>query len=172
MSDQRIEVATWANEAEQKFDYFICGVTGALFAYLGEHFSPRKFEWGVSALEPLALCFLVGAFFVGLKRLQYCYEVKRQNHVMLDTAHNATVLAKALDEAQTVYGNRGQRLAPELVIAEQQEYQRSCEIAESKMRKAIITASWASRVRNGLLLMGFIALLLSKLLLPYAVIKP
>ncbi len=42
MDERSIEVYGHYREAEQKLDYFVCGISGALFAYLGQHYIPHK----------------------------------------------------------------------------------------------------------------------------------
>jgi hypothetical protein len=56
-------------ESSEKFDYFVCGVSGALFAYLGQKFDGTTpilaFSFELAALGALAT-----SFYYGLKRIE------------------------------------------------------------------------------------------------------
>lgn len=55
--------------ANEKFDYFICTVSGGLFAYIGEYFSPEKLNPLSTLLTFFALLFLAVSFWCGLRRI-------------------------------------------------------------------------------------------------------
>jgi hypothetical protein len=95
MSDS-IEVYRRSHEAAEKLDYFICGVGGALFAYIGQNYIPHKLEFGISLLEPLALIFLAGAFFAGLKRIETCNAQTNINHEQLKLNDESKELIKLI----------------------------------------------------------------------------
>jgi len=62
-----------AQDAQQKFEYFLTGAIGAMFAYTAQTYTPKKLDWTTSALEPVAIiCFAV-AFFLGIMRLDCLY---------------------------------------------------------------------------------------------------
>src|ERR1035437_1606045 len=54
----------------EKFDYFVCSVAGALFAYIGQTYTPHKLDSLHSVLMPLALLYLTLCFGFGFKRIQ------------------------------------------------------------------------------------------------------
>lgn len=172
MAERSIQVYGWAQESAEKFDYFLCGVTGGLFAYLGEHYTPRKLEFGISAFEPLALCLLVAAFFAGLRRIEYCSTAKRLNHDYLDAAEKAGKLTQALAKCSgsgPFYNSDGGEFTNLQELAAKRDcYMESKELFERSVEKVKDKANTAYKVRNSLLYFGFLALLLSKLLVPYA----
>ena len=95
-----VELFARAQESQEKFDYFVCGISGALFAYLGPLYTPRKLAFDASLFEPLALsCFIV-SFYMGLKRIEHTTEAKRLNfhHFQAcDRASQASTQAEQLD---------------------------------------------------------------------------
>ncbi len=175
MSARSIEVFGISQEAQGKLDYFLCGVTGALFAYLGEHYIPRRLEPDATCLEPLALLFLMCAFFAGIKRLEHSGLAKQFNYEMLDAAEKAGKYTKALSEGPVgvVYNEEGGQITNQSAIAvKRQEYMDNQAIGESLMRKAGEKSGFYYRVRNRLLYLGFLTVLAAKLLTPYLSARP
>ena len=83
MSERSIEVYFKADESSEKFDYFVCSVAGALFAYIGRDYVPRKLGLGIPLIEPLSLVFLVASFYCGIKRIECKIHARRLNHKRL-----------------------------------------------------------------------------------------
>jgi len=53
MAQRSLDVFKQLKEAEQKFDYFILGLTVALFAYIGEKYVPEPLALSSNTLELL-----------------------------------------------------------------------------------------------------------------------
>ena len=158
MSDS-IEVYRRSHEAAEKLDYFICGVAGALFAYIGQNYIPRKLEFGISLLEPLALIFLAGAFFAGLKRIEVCSAQTSINHDQL----------KLNDEAKELIKLIGPSLENKDLFQSQPDRNIfQTENLKKLLNKVYLKNSRYYKLRNRLLALGFGAIFLSKLLSPYA----
>ncbi|HZF02011.1 MAG TPA: hypothetical protein VE344_08965 [Methylomirabilota bacterium] len=63
----------------EKFDYFLCGFAGALFAYIGQNYTPHKFDNWFYYLIPLALVCLTVSLAFGLRRLQLSIAITELN---------------------------------------------------------------------------------------------
>lgn len=137
-------------QSSGKFDYFVCGVAGALFAYIGQHYSPQKLEFGVSALEPASLLFLATAFFVGLKQIEMDIVIKRINFLMLDAAERAGKLTKALTRGNGPYYNEdgGDILDRRTVESLRLRHLQNRDALKPKLDAAIEKASRFYKVRN------------------------
>src|ERR1035437_185974 len=94
-------------DAQQKYDYFIAGVTGALFAYIAQTYTPRRIELNPSVFEPLALVFLALSFYLALRRIENTTLIGMLNHQQLDANEKAGESAKALRAGNNVVTDGG-----------------------------------------------------------------
>jgi hypothetical protein len=169
MSNRSIDAFARAHESLEKFDYFICGVGGALFAYLGQHYLPKKFELGPSAFEPLALVLLATSFFVGLKRVEVINYLMQLNAQMLDAAEQAGGRLQALVQGPGPYFNSvgGEVTDRQTVESERVEYLQFKEAIEKKLTEGRAKAIKLYHIRNTFLVLGFVSIFLAKVLQPY-----
>jgi hypothetical protein len=65
-----LELYKKGKDAADKFDYFVCTVSGAIFAYIAQHYTPKVLAIDAATLEPVSLLLLAGSFFCGLKRIE------------------------------------------------------------------------------------------------------
>jgi hypothetical protein len=173
MSNPRsVEMHFRMQESQEKFDYFLCSVTGALFAYMAQNYVPKKLELGISALEPLAMLVLVGSFFTGLLHIGYFNDFRRLNHVMLNAGEKAGKFATALAQGNIggIYINEegGQITGAQTMEIERRrclEEIELCELGLAKGKRKMARVYWW---RNALLCAGFLLLLGAKLLQPYS----
>jgi hypothetical protein len=173
MSDNRsIELFHKAQEADEKFDYFLCGVAGALFAYVGQNYNAQRIGWNVSLFEPLALLFLVSSFIAGLKRIETVMLVKRDNAQMLDCSEKAAACAELLLSGDGVINAGGDLITARNAEEWRTEFRRRVDVLESKIEKLSNRTLWYYRIRNGLLIGGFLTLLAAKIIKPYAAAFP
>jgi hypothetical protein len=174
MSTRSIEVHKMVQESREKFDYFVCGIAGALFAYLGQNYVPRKLEIGVSVLEPLALLFLVAAFLVGMKLIETANILKRVNFRMLDAAEKAGNLASALNSGSGPYYDQegGDVYDREKALTKRQGCLKARDAAQADLepinQKVVKLYKW----RNACLCIGFCVVFAAKLLQPYSSTAP
>ena len=76
MSHENAKILYQATQAaEQKFEYFLTGAIGAMFAYTVQNYTPHRLDFSASTLEPIAIICLAGAFFCGLKRIECLFHV-------------------------------------------------------------------------------------------------
>ena len=96
MSERSIEIFKMSQAAWDKFDYFVCGSSGALFAYIAQTYVPQKLALWYPLLEPLALLLLAGSFVVGLLRIESCGHLGTLNFKLLHAGECAGELTKFL----------------------------------------------------------------------------
>jgi hypothetical protein len=159
-----------ASEGQQKFDYFITGLNGAIFAYLVQAFEPERFGWNTATLEALALILLAISFFIGLKRLESVVVLMNLNHEFLAASEKAGQITKIIAEG---FGDAGfNRDSGEIVLAEELPEKRDHYLKESRMAKKFYehVAKLNKRyykLRNLFLFLGFTTILIGKLIEPY-----
>jgi len=64
------ELYSKGKDAADKFDYFVCTVAGAIFAYIVQHYTPKVLAWDAATLEPVSLVLLAFSFYFGIKRIE------------------------------------------------------------------------------------------------------
>ncbi len=167
---QRGIVAYEAFRSESgKFDYFMCALIGAVFAYIAESYRPHELTFGPTLLEPTAVVLLAIALFCGVKRLERVVVTLMVNHTLLDDAETRAKLVEALNSAEfPVLRSTGELLEREdctkrVVELRQREAAHREMIARHK-RAAGRYYSW----RQKTMFLGLGALVLHRLLLPYA----
>jgi|SRR5665213_146389 len=82
-------------DAADKFDYFVCTVAGAIFAYIAQHYTPKILAIDAASLEPVSLLLLAGSFFCGLKRIELGYRI-----IHLDREFSILVQSPSMDAAE------------------------------------------------------------------------
>jgi hypothetical protein len=170
MSERSIIAFEGYREGIQKFDYFVSGLTGAIFAYVAQTYSPKQLGFGASSIEPLALVLLAISFFIGLKRIESSNVMMRVNHEMLDASEKAGQAATALDSGMALARDA---LSGKIVSRDQLEFNRRYQMDRSEKAAEALQAVRAKgdrhyRHRDLFLILGFIAILLAKILQPYA----
>lgn len=161
-----------SHEAGQKFEYFITGAIGAMFAYSVQNYSPEVLGWNPQTLEPIAILFLAVSFFCGLKRIEARYHELgisyKKNQAIGD--------AKAMEEALRLIFEDPVRNQPRQSI---EEIQKSLDIQVSRAKSAAPILDKLGRqmgvlyhVRNLLMVLGFLFLVGSKMGTPYFSPKP
>ncbi|MGO8931925.1 MAG: hypothetical protein ACLQU3_34145 [Limisphaerales bacterium] len=175
MSTRSIEIYGKAQESQEKLDYFICGVAGALFAYVGQSYVPRKLQFGASVLEPLALLFFVTSFLLGVKRLETVILAKISNHKMLEAGEKAGALTKGLlsgGHGPFFNSQGGEFTDRQTLEAQRIEHLNEKAVAEGLCHSLGKEAHHYYKLRNLFLFVGCLALFVSKLVQPYTVSKP
>jgi hypothetical protein len=92
-------------ESSEKFDYFVCGVSGALFAYLGQKFDGTTPVLAF-ILEVAALGALATSFYYGLKRVEISVTCPRGNYRQAEAAAAKKSIFGTLNEGKIVTRGR------------------------------------------------------------------
>src|SRR6266404_3603754 len=89
MSEKRSLIAfEHYREGQQRFEYFITGVSTALCAYVGQTLQPQKFGFNPYTLEVLSVGLVVASIILGFKRIERGILLNQLNH---DRLHMAEV---------------------------------------------------------------------------------
>lgn len=170
MSHDRSLVAfQLAREAQQKFDYFITGLTSALFAYLAQDYQPSQLGLSVKTFEAAALICFVVSFFSGLKRIEISNVFLVTNQSALHASACAGQLTTALNKGPSdMYNSEsGELVSFEELTKRRERYMEEAEMARNSLNINTRKGCHYYLLRNYSLFLGFISLLLSKLLQPY-----
>jgi hypothetical protein len=164
-----------SHEGAVKFDYFICTVSGALFAYIGQTYTPHRVDFSSSILEPLSLVFLALSFFLGLKRIEAFNISSKVNYAILEASETAGQIADQLlsEEGESFHNPQtgevlGRIAMDNLRVARLEEARRMKAKLLLLDKKAFHFYNW----RDRFLLLGFLAIFLSKVLQPYQTDRP
>lgn len=91
-----LQAYEWWWEANQKFDYFMAGLSAALAGYLGESFRPERLGLSPALLELLSVLAFVGAVVASLKRLEATVHGLRLNVDELEQREIAVQMADSI----------------------------------------------------------------------------
>jgi hypothetical protein len=157
-------------ESQHKFDYFITGITGAIFAYVSQAYVPHRIGLDYSVIEPIAMLFLAASFFMGLKRIESTAAVIRLNHKMLQASEKAASITDKVGQPGTgiFVHNSGNEFTREQLIERRKMHLAEAEAAESLMQSLVSRGSRYYVLRDWSLVAGFLAIVVAKILLPYA----
>lgn len=96
MADRSVELFKEMSVSMQKFDYFVLGISIALFAYLGKDFKPVQFGLNVGTFELLALTSLFISIVFGYLRIKCDLTIKSLNFNTLSLGEMRGALTEAL----------------------------------------------------------------------------
>jgi hypothetical protein len=157
-------------EGLQRFEYFIVGVTLALCAYVGQTLHPEKLRLlSAYTIEVFSLALLILSAVVGFKRIESLVQHSRLNAQLLDAKEKRGAVVAAVPNTQRLIVNEisGEALSVEQAANLMRELTGKIEsltkLMKQERRKHVALYKW----RNGLLLVGFCGLVLSKILAPY-----
>src|ERR1043165_5147916 len=158
-------------DSSEKFEYFVPTVAGALFAFVGQHYEPRKFAFDASLFEPATLLLLGLSFYFGLSRFENVLLVKKINYKILTLTEDLRVYVQALiamregkESCDMITGEIATREAMEKKHAGKTAAIEKYEADGEKLQKKGVTLyKW----RNRFLLLGMLSLFASKIIPPY-----
>lgn len=158
---------TW-RQANEKFDYFVTGLTGALCAYISQTYNPGKISLSPGTLELISLLILIFSVFSGFRRIEKTIQTHRYNHRSLYIAEQTGELVSNYSSGLAVNKNTGEVLT----TAQIQERVRVLKEAKPEVDKfaddAASAAGFWYTIRNYSLLFGFLFLVASKVWAVYA----
>jgi hypothetical protein len=162
-----LELFRKGHEAADKFDYFVCTVAGAIFAYDAEHYVPRRLDFSFHSLESVSLLLLALAFYCGLKRIEASRTVTQLNHGLVDCEDKAKQLALLILDPTATRHISGQISDKSNLDQERQKYLKYAKANETNIPKFVRKATRHQKMRDIFLLCGFVAIFLAKVLQPY-----
>jgi hypothetical protein len=171
MGDRSVEVHMRHQEEASKFDYFICTVSGALFAYVAQTYIPHRIDLSPALLEPLSLVFLGASFFFGLKRLEQANVVMRLNSRLLDAGEKAgSLTARMLQPGEMFYNEESGEVFDRTTLEKKRDaylgVAKSINVQFSKLEKQGLKFY---NLRNLFLMLGFLTIFAAKVSQPYQV---
>ena len=169
MSEKADEVFGLSHKSSEKFDYFLCSVSGALFAYIAQTFTPQRLDNPFSALQTASLLFLAISFYAGIRRIQYRNAMIRENHVMLANAEHASKLTELLSNPGDSFRNKrtGKNEDRQTVQNQHQVYVDASNRAAATLQFVRTRAKRHGKAQVVFLLVGFLTIFSAKVLQPY-----
>jgi hypothetical protein len=166
MSEQRSIISfEHYREGEQRFEYFITGISTALCAYVGQTLQPQKFGFNAYTLEVFALALVVASIILSFKRIELRISLHRLNHALL---HMGEVRGVLVSNPQGFMNElTGDASTAAMIQKRVQQIQESVPITEKNIKTAQAKVLKYYHWRNWLLLCGFLGLFISKILVPY-----
>jgi hypothetical protein len=172
MSEERMKAFDHYRTASQQFDYFVLGITGALVAYTIQHLQPQRLSLSPYGVEIGALSILIVSLLVGLKSIETLIELMKINIKRLEKQDSHSTLVKALAELRhdPLMVTRGGKMeiidrqtATQMAQRLEVETDAFMEVEET----LAIKGGRLYRVRNRLLILGFVLLAVSRVIEPY-----
>ena len=159
---------TWAN-AQEKFDYFILGVIGALCAYLSQNISPAPLTFNAGTLEIISLVVFIASAIVAFLRLEAAITLYSLGHQRLSLLEKKGQLVGNFEGGSMINKQTGQVFTAKKVTIEVTAINKALpeldKAIESLKQKTVALYN----ARNYLLLTGFLILVGAKLWAAYEI---
>lgn len=160
-NNERSDRTYWSwLESATKFDYFVTGLAFALVGYLG---ADLEVGVGLGLLEPIAAVLLLGSGVAGLKRIETTLQVLKFMHRRLAEEESAGALMGA-GPGTLLNHSTGEVLSPEEVRQKYVMHRAGVEVIGEKLERESDRSGFWYNVRNGLLVLGLLCLIASKVL--------
>lgn len=162
-----------ASEEQSKFNYFMCGVAGSLFAYIAQTYTPQRLDNLYSYLQTCALILLASSFYCGIKRIQFAAKAIRLNSATRLSELNAENATAALKRgAKEGFSGINESVTGIPVTPEKLELRRTESLAAAaKCEKLIEEMNRKAKIQGwfqvNLLFLGFVLIFSAKVLQPY-----
>jgi len=152
-------------ESAEKLDYFLCGISAALFAYIGEKFTPSKDFHASEILIMSALLFLSLGFYAGCRRILICNSAVRENQKQFESEELAARMIAKLKNCGEVYVTDNDEQVPraEAIIAKDNLLDEVEHFKQTRAFCETMQMRYASE-RDFLVFGGFVLIVLSKFL--------
>jgi len=165
MSERSIEVFKQHCEAQQKYDYFIVGLSIALFAYTAKNFTAYPLGFNSSTIELLAIIAIFISVAAGLLRLENNLTIKANNFQKLYNQETKGKLTEALlQPGLKVNVETGDIFNPSLAKLQIETIDECNSEIDARLKKYQKLSEIKFTVRNWALLVGIFLLALSKVL--------
>lgn len=156
--------------AEQKFEYFLTGAIGAMFAYTVQNYTPHRLDFSPSTLEPIAIICLAGAFICGLKRIECVFHVSgigyQQHQEIGDAEKKEAAIWMIVTEPEKHQARQGSTL--ESLEKEAQAHRGRAQSAEPLLDSLNTKVKRYYTYRNRLMHAGFFLVVVAKIAVPYS----
>jgi len=169
MNEKSFELYSKERASGEKFDYYICSAAGALFAYIGQTYTPHAFDSWYYYLMPIALFTLTVCFGIGLWTINISKHVTTLNKEVVLLLEESTQILELLQTSDgDFFDSPKQKRATRAELTTKVETNRtSMDEMRSEAMARIQRADWLNVVRNLSLIFGFLLILAAKVLQPY-----
>ena len=155
------------NRAQEKFDYFILGVIGALCAYLTQNLNPSALGLNPATAELLAVVFLMSSAIIGFLRVETGITIFSINHKQLSLSEKKGGLVSNFQGAPLLNEETGQVFTAQQIVNELEVIDKAAPLLKSEIERLCEKSVFLYKLRNYFLLIGFSLLVLSKLWAAY-----
>jgi hypothetical protein len=168
MSDEILTVFEKETAAREKYIYFVCGVAGALFAYIGKDFSPVHPLTCVAILTISAMAALALSLAIGMAHIQCFIQALSKNKDILVNKDDLKKCNMSIFKYKTGEANYTRDLMtgeePTIEVTEERIKALTAIMAQNqqKMHKWVRGALISFTVCHVFLMLGFLLLILSK----------
>lgn len=165
-----LEVYKGLRDAQQKLDYFLLGLSSALFAYIGSDYKPEPISFSQNTAELISICLLFISILASFKRIDLNISIMRLNFQQLDMSEKQNSIQQALSFPGNILnlktgGSLDRNEAAKILkLIKNQKLK-----VEKKLNKCMSYFSATCSIRNWSLILGFITLCCSKLIGVYIV---
>jgi hypothetical protein len=153
-------------DSEQRFEYFILGLSVALVAYVAQTAKPQRLGLSPYTVELFSVILIVASIIFGFIRIALMILAKRVNHEILHLGEKRGQLVPARGRS-VLNTDSGEQLTPQQIEQELNEIQLILPARQKQFGEVSARAARYYRWRNSLLLAGFLGLLLAKVLGAY-----
>ena len=168
----KLSLEAWKSwkEAQQKYDYFVVGLTTTLFAFLGSKYQPEPIGFSQNSFELAALFCLCISILVGVFKLESDISLLSTNLRKIEAREVLDVINKILNSPGPVIDSDTRTEISKTDVLDKQEMLAEF-IAQSGKGLKIIgkRSELMFLVRNISLIVGFLLLITSKFVGLYAV---
>lgn len=154
-------------ESTEKFDYFVLGVLGAMFAYVSQGYKPEKLGLNPGTLELAALLTLVLAAVAGFRRIEATNQATLINQRILHANERRGVMTQVVQRGPGLNTQTGRTYTPEFATQQIPQINKHIEQLEPQLKITQDRALYSYKGRNYLTIVGFLLLLGAKLWTAY-----
>ena len=168
MTTERSDKAySYWKESSERFDYFLTGVTGALTAYIGQGLMPAKIGVNSTTVALISVLCLVASIICGLRRIEKTILIYK---LQAERLYNEEKRGMLLSESGGVglYNKAsGEVYSPQEIRIEAEKSRLYIEKLREGLEKGVESASSYYIWRNIFLFVGFILLIVSRIMPAY-----
>ena len=169
MTDESKLLFERGHQSIEKFNYFLCTVAGALFAYIAQTYTPQKLDNFFSVLQTISLLLLAVSFCCGIIRIQTANMITRLDYEYLEACKIIANLDENLKSGLAHFKNN---TTGETVTRESLQSRRDSLVKEMLEKNGHIPnkkslARHLGTAQLYLLLAGFLIIFVAKVFQPY-----
>lgn len=149
--------------AQEKYDYFMLGVSTAVLAFILQQYKPHKPGAFIDYFDQLALILLLASVYYGIRRLEGIVETIRHNYVVLDAGEKLATVVKSVKIGGDL-SQAGMQLDTEVFTAQQTARRQESERLRDLFRSS---STVYYRRRDAALIIAMTLLVATRLARPY-----